>query len=125
MKSRIRTLLRRGWRVVHRVAPPLAERIDDRRRVRLRAAAAVHGALRYEERIAALERDLDLVSKQLAVVTMRLEHRNGGAGASESVEDRLIKSRLSAISFYEERISRLEEAVGIGAPSADEPSSRR
>lgn len=112
-------LLRRGWRVAHRLAPGTAERIDDRRRARFRAAAAVAGVVHYEERIAALERDLELASKQLAVVTMRLERPSGAprsAGSSE--EERLIKARLSAISFYEERISRLEAAAGVPAPSA-------
>lgn len=118
-------MLRRGWRVAHRVAPPLAERIDDRRRARLRAAAAVDGVLRYEERIAALERDLDLVSKQLAVVTMRLEHPAAERPGTDGEESRLIKTRLSAVAFYEERISRLEEAAGIAAPSADDVSRPR
>lgn len=108
------------------MAPPLAERIDDRRRGRRRAAAAVDGVVRYEERIAALERDLELVSSQLAVVTMRLEQPASAPPARrEGEEARLVKSRLSAISFYEERIARLEAAAGIDAPSAADASSAR
>lgn len=121
-----RKLLRRGWRVAHRLVPGVAERIDDRRRARFRAAAAVAGVVRYEERIAALERDLELVSKQLAVVTMRLEHPAvADAASTAGEEERLIKARLSAISFYEERISRLEAAAGVPGPSVGEASSPR
>ncbi|MFC0682049.1 hypothetical protein ACFFGH_29810 [Lysobacter korlensis] len=120
-----RDLLRRGWRVVHRIAPALAERIDDRRRVRIRSAAAVSGVVRFEERIGALERDLELVSKQLAVVTMRLEQPSADRPGPAGNEERLITARLSAIAFYEERISRLEAAAGIATPSADEASSPR
>jgi hypothetical protein len=124
VKHLVRNLLRRGWRVVHRVAPRTAERIDDRRRARARTAAAVGGAVRFEERIAAVERDLEVLSKQLAVVTMRLEQAAGDGRPADS-EERLIAARLSAIAFYEERISRLEAAAGIVPPSADEGSSPR
>ncbi len=118
MRRVVRKLLRAGWRRVHRVAPALAERIDDRRRVRIRSAAAVAGVVRFEERIASLEQELDLVSKQLAVLTMRLEYPSAdGRGSQSREEERLVKARLSAIAFYEERISRLEAAAGVaGTP---------
>jgi hypothetical protein len=124
VKRQARTLLRRGWRGVHRVAPALAERVDDRRRARLRTAAAVSGVVRFEERIAALERDLELVSTQLAVLTMRLERPAAAPSAAAGDEERLIAARLGAIAFYEERISRLESAAGIPGPS-DEASGDR
>jgi hypothetical protein len=117
----VRNVLRRGWRAAHRVAPALTERIDDKRRARLRSTAAVAGIVRFEERIAALERDLDLVSKQLAVLAMRLEHPSADDAPTVD-EQRLVTARMSAIAFYEERISRLEAAAGVGeAVSPDSP----
>jgi hypothetical protein len=127
VKRAFKKLLRRGWRGVHRLAPSVAERIDDRRRARFRTAAAVQGVVQYEERIQALERDLALVSGQLAVLAMRLEHTTAQSRTpGEGEEQRLQRARLSAISFYEERMSRLEEAAGIAPPPdpPEPPSSR-
>jgi hypothetical protein len=119
VRRQAKDLLRRGWRVAHRLAPGVAERVDDRRRARLRSARAVAGAVQHEERLAAVERELELISKQVAVLTMRLEQSptpTGAAGADEAA--RLLKARLGAISFYEERISRLETAAGLAVPSS-------
>jgi hypothetical protein len=123
VKRRVKTLLRRGWRAVHRLAPALAERVDDRRRARLRSASAVAGVVHFEERIASLERDLDLLSKQVAVLTMRVERPSAdGRDARADEDERVVTARLGAIAFYEERISRLEAAVGVaGDPAADGP----
>ena len=120
MKNSARLLLRRGWRLAHRLAPAAAERIDDRRRVRSRRAAAVAQAVRFEERIAGLEHELELVSKRLAVLTMRVEQSGGASspGSPAHVEERLVKARLGAISSYEERISRLEAAAGLVLPTS-------
>jgi hypothetical protein len=123
VRRQAKDLLRRGWRVVHRLAPAAAERVDDRRRARIRSARAVAGAVRHEERLAAVERELELISKQVAVLTMRLEQPPAPGGAGEDEEARLLKARLGAISFYEERISRLETAAGLAVPFSDPVSA--
>ena len=124
VRFRARLWLRRGWRAVHRIAPGAAERIDDRRRARSRQAAAIADAVRYEERISGLERELELVAKRLAVLAMRVEQSGGASsGNPPDVEERLVKARLGAISSYEERISRLEAAAGpVLTPSAPRAS---
>ncbi len=121
---RARLWLRRGWRAVHRIAPAAAERIDDRRRARSRQEAAVAAAVHFEERISGLERELELVAKRLAVLTMRVEQSGGAtAGNTADVEERLVKARLGAISSYEERISRLEAAAGLALTRSAQPGA--
>jgi hypothetical protein len=117
----VRTVLQRGWGLVRRLAPALARPVDDRRRGRIRATAAVAAAVQFEERLAGVERELDLISKQLAVLTMRLEQqpRTGRGPVAEDEEARLLKARMSAVAFYEERISRLEGAAGLVTPTGD------
>jgi hypothetical protein len=107
-----RFLLRFGpvWRVQRQRHPHAAARVET-------AALAVRGGLADEvrvlrNRLAELERDHLLLAAHVATLTEQV-----GAGArvvpvDTDAEGARQRARLAAIAFYEERIGRLEDAVG-------------
>lgn len=108
----MRRLLRRlgpVWQVQRRRHPSAAARVET-------AALALRGGLTDEvralrARVAELERDHRLLAAHVAMLTERLGTATG-VPVDADAEAARQRSRLAAVAFYEERITRLEERLG-------------
>lgn len=119
--TEIRRVLRRGWIALRMHSPRGASRLR-KMEVALRLVRELPATIhRLEERLTLLESDHALLAAHVAGVGAR-----GAALASAQSDDpaaakkkssapaddqQLVKVRLSAIAFYEERISALERAL--------------
>jgi hypothetical protein len=106
----VKRVVRPLWRGFRRLAPGAAARINAKRAARRGGSSLLSDLNLLEERVRSLEREHELMAQHIAILTMRVENgKESDTGDALGDDSRILNSRLGAIAYYEERISKLEK----------------